>query len=188
MMKTFGIIPTDSAIFETPKSAEGHSINPQMFEMLKKAGPSPIYPGTFAEGLPTYAAFFRCDLGETPTDHHTFFILSNLDKRMAPDGKKINPQLSHVSYEVSSLDDVWKGHMQLKTKAEFKKERYKIVKSELSEATGKPGEVIDDLLTVACGKNSIRILEIQRQGKKVQNTSTFLLGSKIKKGVSLKRE
>ena len=71
---------------------------------------------------------------------------------------------------------------------EFKKERYKIVKSELSESIGKPGEVIDDLLTVACGKNSIRILEIQRQGKKVQNTSTFLLGSKIKKGVSLKRE
>ena len=126
MMKTFGIIPTDSAIFETPKSAEGHSINPQMFEMLEKAGPSPIYPGTFAEGLPTYAAFFRCDLGETPTDHHTFFILSNLDKRMAPDGEKINPQLSHVSYEVSSLDDVWKGHMQLKTKAEFKNERYEI--------------------------------------------------------------
>ena len=55
-------------------------------------------------------------------------------------------------------------------------------------ALGKNGEVIDDLLTVACGKNSIRILEIQRQGKKVQNTSTFLLGSKIKKGVSLKRE
>ena len=71
---------------------------------------------------------------------------------------------------------------------EFKKERYKIVKSELSESTGKPGEVIDDLLTVACGKNSIRILEIQRQGKKVQNASTFLLGSKIKKGVLLKRE
>ena len=71
---------------------------------------------------------------------------------------------------------------------EFKKERYKIVKSELSELTGKPGEVIDDSLTVACGKNSIRILEIQRQGKKVQNTSTFLLGSKIKKGVSLKHE
>ena len=42
------------------------------------------------------------------------------------DREKINPQLSHVSYEVSSLDDVWKGHMQLKTKAEFKNERYEI--------------------------------------------------------------
>ena len=71
---------------------------------------------------------------------------------------------------------------------EFKKERYKIVKSELSELTGKPGEVLDDLLTVGCGKNSIKILEIQKQGKKVQNTSSFLLGNKIKKGVSLKHE
>ena len=71
---------------------------------------------------------------------------------------------------------------------EFKNERYKIVKSELSKLTGKPGEVLDDLLTVGCGKNSIKILEIQKQGKKVQNTSSFLLGNKIKKGVSLKHE
>ena len=71
---------------------------------------------------------------------------------------------------------------------EFKKERYKIVKSELSELTGEPGEVLDDLLTVGCGKNSIKILEIQKQGKKVQNTSSFILGNKIKKGVSLKHE
>ena len=71
---------------------------------------------------------------------------------------------------------------------EFKKERYKIVKSELSELTGKPGEVLDDLLTVGCGKNSIKILEIQKQGKKIQNTGSFLLGNKIKKGVSFKNE
>ena len=71
---------------------------------------------------------------------------------------------------------------------EFKNERYKIIKSELSKLTGKPGEVLDDLLTVGCGKNSIKILEIQKQGKKVQNTSSFILGNKIKKGVSLKHE
>ena len=71
---------------------------------------------------------------------------------------------------------------------EFRKERYKITKSELSELSGKPGEVLDDLLTVACGKNSIRIIEIQRQGKKIQDSSSFLLGSKIKKGVRLEHE
>jgi len=71
---------------------------------------------------------------------------------------------------------------------EFKNERYKIVKSELSKLTGKPGEVLDDLLTVGCGKNSIKILEIQKQGKKIQNTGSFLLGNKIKKGVSFKNE
>ena len=125
-MNTFGLLPSDSVIFEAPKSAEGHSINPKMFEMLKKAGASPLYPGTFAEGSATYGAFFRCDRGNTPTDHHTFFIISNMNADMAPDGQSINPQLSHASFEVSNLDDVWRGHMQLKTKAEFDNQRYDI--------------------------------------------------------------
>ena len=38
-------------------------------------------------------------------------------------------------------------------------------------------------LEIACGDNqSIKILEIQRQGKKPQKIDDFLLGSKIKKG------
>ena len=126
MMETFGLLPSDSVYFEAPKSAEGHSINPQMFEMLQKAGPSPLYGGTFAEGEATYGCFFRCDRGEVPTDHHTFFILSLMDQKQAPEGQGINPQLSHASFEVSNLDDVWRGHMQLKTKAEYLNERYEI--------------------------------------------------------------
>ena len=105
--------------------------------------------------------------------------------------EKINKMEGKINWNESALNILGKINGLFPNPGawfEFKKERYKIVKSELSESTGKPGEVIDDLLTVACGKNSIRILEIQRQGKKVQNTSTFLLGSKIKKGVSLKRE
>ena len=126
MMETFGLLPSDSVYIEAPKSAEGHSINPQMFGALQKAGPSPLYEGTFAEGEATFACFFRCDRGEIPTDHHAFFILSLLDSRMAPDGQPINPQLSHASFEVANLDDVWRGHMQLKTKAEYLDERYEI--------------------------------------------------------------
>ena len=126
MIKTFGFLPTDSVIFEAPKSAEGHAINPEMFNKLKAAGPSPLYEGTFARGSPSYVCFFRCDRGETPTDHHTFFIMSNMDPRMAPKGKGIQTQLSHVSFEVSNLDDVWRGHMQLKNKAEFEEKRYEI--------------------------------------------------------------
>ena len=105
--------------------------------------------------------------------------------------EKINKMEGKINWNESALNILGKINGLFPNPGawfEFKKERYKIVKSELSESTGKPGEVIDDLLTVACGKNSIRILEIQRQGKKIQNTSTFLLGSKIKKGVSLKRE
>ena len=65
----------------------------------------------------------------------------------------------------------------------FKGERYKILKAEISNGIGKPGEVISDYLEVVCGdKSSIRIKEIQRQGKKSQNIGEFMLGSQIKKG------
>ena len=69
---------------------------------------------------------------------------------------------------------------------EFKNERYKILKSETSLLNGKPGEVLDNILTVGCGINSIRILELQKQGKKPQKTKDFLLGSKIKLGSFLR--
>ena len=42
MMKTFGFLPTDSVIFESPKSSEGHAINPKMYDALRAAGPSPL--------------------------------------------------------------------------------------------------------------------------------------------------
>ena len=43
--------------------------------------------------------------------------------------------------------------------------------------------VISDNLEIACGNNqTIRILEIQREGKNSQKISEFMLGSKIKKG------
>ena len=65
----------------------------------------------------------------------------------------------------------------------FNGERYKILKAEIGSGVGKIGEVISDNLEVACGKNqTIKILEIQRQGKNPQKISEFMLGSRIKKG------
>jgi len=62
-------------------------------------------------------------------------------------------------------------------------ERYKILKAEIGNGFGKIGEVLTDELEIVCGNNkSIKILEIQRQGKKPQKISEFKLGSKIKKG------
>ena len=66
----------------------------------------------------------------------------------------------------------------------FKGERYKILKAEIGNGIGKPGEVVSDYLEVICGdKKSIKIKEIQRQGKKPQNIGEFMLGSQIKQGV-----
>ena len=65
----------------------------------------------------------------------------------------------------------------------FNGERYKILKAEIGSGAGKAGEVLTDKLEIACINNqSIKVLEIQRQGKKVQKIGEFLLGSQIKKG------
>ena len=66
----------------------------------------------------------------------------------------------------------------------YKGERYKILKAEIGEGTGEIGKVLSDQLEIACGNNqSIKILEIQRQGKKPQKIREFMLGSSIKKGL-----
>ena len=65
----------------------------------------------------------------------------------------------------------------------FKGERYKILKASIGNGIGNPGEVVSNYLEVACGdKQSIKVSEIQRQGKKPQNIGEFMLGSQIKKG------
>ena len=65
-------------------------------------------------------------------------------------------------------------------------ERYKILKANLALGSGKIGEVLDNYLEVSCGnKKSIKVLEIQRQGKRPQNIGEFMLGSQIKKGSKL---
>ena len=65
----------------------------------------------------------------------------------------------------------------------FNGERHKILKAEIGSGQGKPGEVLAKYLEIACGdRQSIKIHEIQRQGKKVQNIGEFVLGTQIKKG------
>ncbi|MDA9077328.1 methionyl-tRNA formyltransferase [Candidatus Pelagibacter sp.] len=68
----------------------------------------------------------------------------------------------------------------------FKQERYKILKAELGTKSGEIGEVMTSLLEISCGdQKSIKVIEIQRQGKKPQNINEFVLGSQITKGSRL---
>ena len=68
----------------------------------------------------------------------------------------------------------------------YKGERYKILKADLASGSGEIGEVLDNYLEIVCGnKKSIKVLDIQRQGKRPQNISEFMLGSQIKKGSNL---
>ena len=68
----------------------------------------------------------------------------------------------------------------------YKGERYKILKAVLAPGQGEIGDVLDDYLEISCGnKKSIKVIDIQRQGKRPQNISEFMLGSQIKKGSNL---
>ncbi len=48
-----------------------------------------------------------------------------------------------------------------------------------------PGEVIDDRLTVACGRRSLRIQRLQREGRQAQGAAEFLRGFPIPPGTIL---
>ena len=67
----------------------------------------------------------------------------------------------------------------------YKGERHKILKAEVGNASGEPGIVLSENLEIGCKEKSIKIIEIQREGKKVQKSGEFLLGSKIIKGSNL---
>jgi len=67
----------------------------------------------------------------------------------------------------------------------FKGKRYKILKAEKSFSKENPGKVLTNDFEISCGTNSIKVLEIQREGKKPQKINEFLLGSQIQKGSRL---
>lgn len=49
-------------------------------------------------------AFMRCNRGDTPTDHHTLFLLQSPGA----------PRFNHAAFEVADFDDLMRGHMYLK--------------------------------------------------------------------------
>lgn len=63
--------------------------------------------------------------------------------------------------------------------------RVKLLRAELADGTGKPGEVIDDDLTIACGSAAIRPLQLQRAGKPAMDRADFLRGNPVTKGTIL---
>lgn len=57
--------------------------------------------------------------------------------------------------------------------------RLKILRCELADGSGQPGDLRDDRLTVACGEGAIRILELQRAGKAPMKARDFLRGTPL---------
>ena len=65
-------------------------------------------------------------------------------------------------------------------------DRLKVLAAEpLVDATGEPGRLLDDRLTVACGQGGLRILRIQRAGRAPMAADDFLRGFRLAKGAAL---
>jgi methionyl-tRNA formyltransferase len=66
-----------------------------------------------------------------------------------------------------------------------KLERIKVLKAELCAGTGVPGTLLDDRLAVACGEDAVRLLVLQRAGKRAIEAAEFLRGSRWQAGMRL---
>jgi methionyl-tRNA formyltransferase len=63
--------------------------------------------------------------------------------------------------------------------------RVKVLTCEVIDQRGVTGNVLDDQLTVACGSQAVRLLNLQREGKGVMDAATFLRGFSVPKGTRL---
>ncbi|MCM2472623.1 methionyl-tRNA formyltransferase [Rhizobium sp. CG5] len=61
-------------------------------------------------------------------------------------------------------------------------ERIKVLASQLAQGSGKPGEVLDDVLTIACGEGAVRLTRLQKAGGKPLPAVDFLRGAPLGPG------
>lgn len=61
-------------------------------------------------------------------------------------------------------------------------ERIKVFAAEPATGQGRPGEALDDGLTIACGRGAIRLVGLQRAGRKAVSAAEFLRGFPVPRG------
>jgi methionyl-tRNA formyltransferase len=71
---------------------------------------------------------------------------------------------------------------------EGRNERVKLLRTQLvaPSPSAPPGTIMDDALTIACGEGAVRMLEVQRSGKKPMTAGEFLRGFPLGPGMRLR--
>ena len=109
------------------------------------------------------------------------------DHSKATYAKKINKKEGQINWNDTALEIIGKINGLFPTPGaffNFNGSRFKILKAEIGNGSGKAGEILTDKLEIACGdSNSIKVLEIQREGKNIQKIGEFMMGSQMKKGL-----
>jgi methionyl-tRNA formyltransferase len=60
--------------------------------------------------------------------------------------------------------------------------RVRAIDSRLAEGSGEPGRVLDDRMTVACGSGAVRLIQVQRDGRRALPADEFLRGAAVHPG------
>jgi methionyl-tRNA formyltransferase len=65
------------------------------------------------------------------------------------------------------------------------RQRVRALGSARGEGAGRPGAVLDDRLTIACGEGALRLTQVQRAGAKAMSVEEFLRGTPVPAGTVL---
>jgi methionyl-tRNA formyltransferase len=68
---------------------------------------------------------------------------------------------------------------------EYRGERFRVHAAHIEHASGRPGELLDDSLLIACGKDAIRPVLIQRAGKAAMSAGELLRGFEMAEGTAV---
>jgi len=113
----------------------------------------------------------------TPQPEDGVTYAAKIDKAEARiDWTKTAAEVDQLIRGISPFPGAWFEH---------EGERIKVLMSEAADGGGAPGEALDDTLTIACGDGAVRLLQLQRAGKKAAPAEDFLRGYTIPKGSTL---
>ena len=99
--------------------------------------------------------------------------------------KKILKHESRIDWSKSSreLDCLIRGLSPVPGAwCEIRGERIRILYADPVDASGAPGEILDDRLTIACGQGALRVARLQRAGRAPMQAQEFLRGFVLKPG------
>jgi len=89
------------------------------------------------------------------------------------DWSKTNSEIDCLVRGLSPSPGAW---------CEMRGERMKILYADSVDGQGKPGEILDERLTIACGQGALRVARLQRAGRGPMQTQDFLRGFSLKPG------
>ncbi|HRD75233.1 MAG TPA: methionyl-tRNA formyltransferase [Hyphomicrobiaceae bacterium] len=124
------------------------------------------------------AALERGSLTETPQPAEGVTYAAKIEKAEARIdlGRPAREVLNHI-HGLSPFPGAW-----LEAGPAGARERLKVIRAEITAGRGPAGELLDDRLTVACGSGAVRLVEVQRAGKRPMSAEELLRGFQLRRG------